>query len=206
MEESNQDTYKTILRPSEEIFFKEKKSKFFGYAYPISDEDEAKPLIEALRKKHHTANHVCYAWQLGVEEPHYRANDDGEPNNSAGMPIYGQIQSFGVTNILVAVTRIFGGTKLGVGGLISAYKTGAKMALEASQIVENTLQQRFVLKFDYEQMDQVMRTLKQQQIEILSQTMELSCTFIISVRKQEAEQTLELFTAMHPPIGVKKKE
>lgn len=206
MEETNQDTYRTILKPSEEILFKEKKSKFFGYAFPISDEEEVKPLIEALRKKHHTANHVCYAWQLGVEDPQYRANDDGEPNNSAGMPIYGQIQSFGVTNILVAVTRIFGGTKLGVGGLISAYKTGAQMALEASNIVEKTLQQQFVLKFDYEQMDKVMRTLKQQQIEILNQTMELSCTFIISVRKQDAEQTLSLFTSMHPPVGIKKKE
>ena len=122
------------------------------------------------------------------------------------MPIYGQIQSFGVTNILVAVTRIFGGTKLGVGGLISAYKTGAQMALEASNIVEKKLQHRFVLKFDYEQMDKVMRTLKQQQIEIVSQTMELNCTIIISVRKQEAEQTFDLFNAMHPPIGIKKKE
>lgn len=205
MEENNLDTYKTILKPSEEILLKEKKSKFFGVAYPITAEEDVKPLIEALRKKHSTANHVCYAWQLGVEDLQYRVNDDGEPNNSAGMPIYGQIQSYGVTNILVAVTRIFGGTKLGVGGLITAYKTGAQMALEASRIIEKTLQQRFELKFDYEQMDKVMRTIKQQQIEIVSQTMELDCSIIISVRKQEADQTFELFNAMHPPIGIKSK-
>lgn len=94
------------------------------------------PFIESLRKKHHTANHVCYAWQLGVENIKYRANDDGEPNNSAGTPIYGQIKSFDVTNVLVAVARIFGGTKLGVGGLISAYKTAAQMALETSSIIK----------------------------------------------------------------------
>ncbi|MEJ1222171.1 IMPACT family protein [Sediminicola sp. 1XM1-17] len=206
MEESPQDTYKTILKPSEEILFKERKSKFFGNAYPIRDEEDVKPLIEALRKKHPTANHVCYAWQLGVEEPHYRANDDGEPNNSAGMPIYGQIQSFGVTNVLVAVTRIFGGTKLGVGGLITAYRSGAQMALEAAQIIEKTLRKEFILKFDYDQMDKVMRTIKQHQLEIVSQEMELSCTMVISARKLEADQTQQLFTAMHPPIDIKIKE
>jgi uncharacterized YigZ family protein len=133
------DTYKTIEKPSEEILFKEKKSKFYGYAFPIATEDEVKPILEALKKKHHTANHVCYAWQLGVKNQSYRANDDGEPNNSAGMPIYGQILSFEVTDVLVAVTRIFGGTKLGIGGLISAYKTGAQMALENAKIIEKTI-------------------------------------------------------------------
>ena len=136
----NTDSYKTLSAPSEEILFKEKKSKFFGYAYPIKSEDEVKPLIEKLKKQHHTANHVCYAWQLGINNAHYRANDDGEPNNSAGMPIYGHIQSFGVTNVLVAVARIFGGTKLGVGGLISAYKTAAQMTLEVSPIVTRDLE------------------------------------------------------------------
>ena len=96
----NSDIYKTLAKPANEILFKEKKSKFFGYAFPITSEDDIKPIIDGLRKKHHTANHVCYAWQLGVSDISYRANDDGEPNNSAGMPIYGQIQSYEVTNVL----------------------------------------------------------------------------------------------------------
>ena len=143
------DTYKTILEPPEEILFKEKKSKFFAYSFPIISEEEVKPIIEELKKKHHTANHVCYAWQLGIENLNYRANDDGEPNNSAGMPIYGQIQSFEVTNILVAVVRIFGGTKLGVGGLISAYKTAAQLSLEKAIIIEKIIQEEFQLLFEY---------------------------------------------------------
>ena len=170
------DTYKTIAAPlKEEILFKEKKSKFFGYCFPLKNEEEVKPIIDRLRKKHHTANHVCYAWQLGTGTIRYRVNDDGEPNNSAGMPIYGQIQSFGVTNILIAVVRIFGGTKLGVGGLISAYKTTAKMTLEVSPIFEKIMQQHFVLSFDYVVMDKVMRTIKQHQITIVSQQLDLKC-------------------------------
>lgn len=183
--------------------FKERKSKFFGYAYPILHEDEVKPIIEELRKQHHTANHVCYAWQLGVEDVNYRANDDGEPNNSAGMPIYGQIQSFGVTNVLVAVARVFGGTKLGVGGLISAYRTAAQMALDSAEIIEKTLQQRYLLCFEYSEMDKVMRTLKQHQMGIVSQKMEMDCKIEISVRKNDALLTENVFTAMYP-VKIKK--
>lgn len=192
------DTYKTLRAPTEEVLLKEKKSKFYGYAYPILSEEEVRPIIEELRKRHHTANHVCYAWQLGVENIKYRANDDGEPNNSAGMPIYGQIQSFGVTNVLLAVARIFGGTKLGVGGLMSAYKTTAQMALETADIIERTLQQEFLLSFDYPEMDKVMRTIKQYQLEIVSQDMGMDCNLVISVRKQDADRTEELFSLMHP--------
>tara|TARA_R110000764_G_scaffold41201_2_gene92305 strand:- start:1129 stop:1740 length:612 start_codon:yes stop_codon:yes gene_type:complete len=197
------DVYKTLNTPSEEILFKERKSKFFGYAYPILHEYEVKPIIEELRKQHHTANHVCYAWQLGVEDVNYRANDDGEPNNSAGMPIYGQIQSFGVTNVLVAVARVFGGTKLGVGGLISAYRTAAQMALDSAEIIEKTLQQRYLLCFEYSEMDKVMRTLKQHQMEIVSQKMEMDCKIEISVRKNDALLTENVFTAMYP-VKIKK--
>ena len=123
------DTYNTIDFTPEEILFKEKNSKFFGYAFPLSTEEEIKPLIDNLRKQHPNAGHFCYAYQLGTNTISYRANDDGEPSNSAGMPIYGQIQSFSVTNILIVVVRIFGGVKLGVGGLISAYKTTAQLVL-----------------------------------------------------------------------------
>ena len=114
------DTFKTIASPSSEILFKEKNSKFFGCAFPVTSEEEIKSHLENLRKQHSGAGHFCYAFQLGTETIQFRANDDGEPSNSAGMPIYGQIQSFGVTNILVVVVRYFGGVKLGVGGLISA--------------------------------------------------------------------------------------
>jgi len=190
-------TYKTILKPSPEILFKEKKSKFFAYAFPLQSEDEAKPLLEEIRKKYSSAGHVCYAWQLGVEKIHYRANDDGEPKNSAGMPIYGQIQSFQITNVLVAVARVFGGTKLGVGGLIAAYREAAKMALEASNIVERKLQSHFQIQFDYTEMNKVMALIKRLQLEITSQEMENSCTINLSVDKSTENKILEQFAPLH---------
>jgi len=130
---------------------------------------------------------------LGTEEVSYRANDDGEPNNSAGLPIYGQIQSFEVTNILVVSVRYFGGTKLGVGGLISAYKNSAKLALEASKIIEKTINIDFLLTFEYEMMSKVMRILKDKNIEILHQELALNCKLKISVRKSEADEVFDFF-------------
>ncbi|MDT7830644.1 YigZ family protein [Pricia sp. S334] len=197
------DTYRTLAKPSKQVLYKDKKSKFFGYAFPINKEDEVKPIIESLRNKHSSANHVCYAWQLGVVDPSYRANDDGEPNNSAGMPIYGQIQSYEVTQVLIAVARVFGGTKLGVGGLISAYKATAQMALDAAVIVKKTLQQRFRLSFAYPEMDIVMRTIKQRQLNLVSQKMELDCEMIISVRLKDSEEVYGYFKGVQ---GVKIEE
>ncbi|WP_437395149.1 IMPACT family protein [Flagellimonas lutimaris] len=194
--EKKEDVYKTVNKPSPEILFKDRKSKFYAAVYPITSEDDVKPIVEELRKKYHTANHVCYAWQLGVENPTYRANDDGEPNNSAGMPIYGQIQSFDVTNVLITVTRIFGGTKLGVGGLIQAYKTAAQMALENAQIVKKTIKAQFRLQFGYPEMDIVMRVIKQKNLNIVSQKMELDCALVISVRLSESEEVFQLFDEM----------
>lgn len=195
--EYTSDTYKTIEKPSEEVLFKEKKSKFYSYVFPISSEEEVKPIIEALKKKHHTANHVCYAWQLGFKNKTYRANDDGEPNNSAGMPIYGQIQSFDITNVLVAVTRIFGGTKLGVGGLISAYKTAAQQALESAVIIEKTIQALFEITFEYADMDKVMRIIKQEKAEIVAQKMILNCVFTISIRENQSAKLKQIFEAFY---------
>ncbi|WP_421802558.1 IMPACT family protein [Flagellimonas sp.] len=194
--EKKEDVYKTVNKPSPEILYKDRKSKFYAAVYPITSEDDVKPIVEELRKKYHTANHVCYAWQLGVENPIYRANDDGEPNNSAGMPIYGQIQSFDVTNVLITVTRIFGGTKLGVGGLIQAYKTAAQMALENAKIVKKTIKAQFRLQFGYPEMDKVMRVIKQKNLNIISQKMELDCALIISVRMSESEEVFQLFDEM----------
>lgn len=184
MTEFTSDTYKTIETPSEEVLYKEKNSKFFGYAFPVTNEDEVKEIINQLKKQHYSARHWCYAFQTGIETLYYRANDDGEPNNSAGAPIYGQIQSFNVTNILIVVVRYFGGTKLGVGGLISAYKTTAQMALENSQIIEKTIDVHFQLNFDYKDMNKVMRVVRENQLNIISQKMEMNCEMIIATRKQ----------------------
>lgn len=191
------DTYKTLASPSEETLYKEKNSKFFGYAFPIATEDEVKGILDQLRKQHHSARHWCYAFQLGTDKIYYRANDDGEPNNSAGMPIYGQIQSFGVTNVLVVSVRYFGGVKLGVGGLISAYKTSAQMALEVSDIVEKTIDVHYTLKFGYQIMNKVMRVIKEKNLEIVSQKMEMDCEMVISTRKKNAPMVLEAFENLY---------
>lgn len=191
------DTYKTIITPVSGTLLKEKKSKFYGYAYGITNEDEVKPLIEALRKNYPSANHVCYAWQLGARNFHYRANDDGEPNNSAGMPIYGQIQSFNLTNILVAVVRIFGGTKLGVGGLISAYRESAQLTLECAKVITRILKEEVILSFEYAEMDTVMRFIKKNQLELVSQQLELTCNVTIAVRYTELDKVLKELKALH---------
>lgn len=189
------DTYQSITKPSPEVLFKDRNSKFFGYAFPVKSEEEANTYIEELKSKHHKARHWCYAWQLGKEEQnyHYRANDDGEPSNSAGMPIYGQIQSFDVTNILVVVVRYFGGVKLGVGGLINAYKTAAQMALEESEIIKRTIDEVFVVKFDYPEMNKVMQVIKQNNLNVIDQKLEIDCRIYISVRKKDAEEIYSKF-------------
>jgi uncharacterized YigZ family protein len=200
-----QDTYKTIATASEEILFKEKNSKFFGYAFPVSTEVEIKNHLDILKKQHYGAVHNCYAFQIGTDTIQYRANDDGEPSNTAGTPIYGQIQSFGLTNILVVVVRYFGGVKLGVGGLISAYRTAAQMALEASEIVEKTIDIKFIIHFDYKNMNKVMRVIKEKNIEINSQKMDLGCEILVSTRKKNAEMVFDIFDTMFE-IDIKKLE
>jgi len=191
------DSYKTILKASEESLFKEKGSKFFGYAFPVLNEDDVKDCLEELKKKHHSARHFCYAYQIGVEDVKYRANDDGEPNNSAGLPIYGQIQSFEVTNILIVSVRYFGGTKLGVGGLISAYKTSAQFTLEASEIIEKTIDVCFQLNFEYDLMNAVQRIIKDKNLEIIHQKLELACEYVISIRKKEAQTIFDIFDNLY---------
>lgn len=203
--EENNDTYKTILQSSEEVLFKDKNSKFFGYAYPISNEEEVKEIISELKKQHHQARHWCYAFQLGTETKQYRANDDGEPNNSAGMPIYGQLLSFDVTNVLVVVVRYFGGVKLGVSGLINAYKTGAQMALENVEIIEKTIDKHFLINFDYKNMNKVMRVIKEKNINLVNQKMELDCEIEIAIRKKNAEEIFSIFDSLFE-VSIKEKE
>ena len=187
------DTYKTTETATEPVLFKEKNSKFYGYAFPVLTEEAVKQHIEALKKEHHAARHWCYAYQLGTEIISFRANDDGEPSNSAGMPIYGQIQAFGLTNILIVVVRYFGGVKLGVGGLMSAYKTTAQFTLEASNIVEKTINVNYGITFDYKNMNTVMRIIKEKNVEIIHQKLELRCNLFISVRKTEAAAVFKTF-------------
>lgn len=204
------DTYNTIAFPSEESLFKEKSSKFFGYAFPIESDEEVKPIIETLKKQHPHAVHYCYAYQIGTETIQYRANDDGEPSNTAGTPIYGQIQSFGLTNILVVVVRIYGGIKLGVGGLISAYKTSAQITLESCEIIEKTIDVPFQISFDYKNMNKVMRVIKEKKLDITSQEMEIDLEtnlpigkIIVTTRKKNAEMVFDTFKSLFE-IDIKK--
>ncbi|SFU73277.1 uncharacterized protein, YigZ family [Pustulibacterium marinum] len=192
-----EDVYKTITEATEEVLFKDKNSKFFGYAFPVSSEDEIKELLEEIKKKHYNARHWCYAWQLGTESIQYRANDDGEPNNSAGMPIYGQIQSFEVTNLLIIVVRYFGGVKLGVPGLINAYRTAAQMAMEVANIEERTIDFQYKISFEYKDMNNVMRVIKEKNLTVISQTLEMSCEILIAVRKTEAEACEQAFVPFY---------
>lgn len=193
------DTYTTIAQATDEVLFKEKSSKFFGYAYPIESEEEVKTIIDQLRKLHPHAVHYCYAYQIGTEKISYRANDDGEPSNTAGAPIYGQIQSFGLTNVLLVVVRIFGGIKLGVGGLITAYKTTAQMVLEDAEIIEKTIDIHFLISFDYKNMNKVMRVIKEKKLDLINQTIEIEDTGIaigkieIKTRKKNAEMIFDIF-------------
>lgn len=191
------DTYKTIAHPSEETLFKEKGSKFFGYAFPVISEEDVKSHLEKLRKQHVGAVHFCYAFQIGTEKIQYRANDDGEPSNSAGMPIYGQIQSFGLTNILVVSVRFFGGIKLGVGGLISAYRTSAQMTLEASEIIEKTIDLYYKVGFEYKDINKVMRIIREKNLNVVSQKMELNCEIVFSVRKKNANEAISSIEAIY---------
>ena len=191
------DTYKTLDESVENILFKEKNSKFFGYAFPISSELEVKKHLDQLKTEHFSARHWCYAYQIGTEVIKFRANDDGEPSNSAGMPIYGQIQSFDITNVLVVVIRYFGGVKLGVGGLISAYKTTAQLTLDEANIIEKTIDKQFKITFDYKNMNKVMRIIKEKNLKIVSQKMEMDCEIQISIRKKNVQKLLDTFENLY---------
>ena len=205
MNANEKDTYRTLAAPSEEALFKEKNSKFFGLAFPVSNEEEVKNRLTEIKKTHFSARHWCYAYQIGTEKTYYRVNDDGEPNNSAGMPIYGQIQSFDITNVLIVVVRYFGGVKLGVGGLISAYKTAAQMALENANIIEKTIDKHFLIHFDYKNMNKVMRIIKEKKIAIVNQKMEMSCEIEIKTRKKNTDIIIEIFENLFE-ITIQEKE
>lgn len=183
------DTYHTLAQPGESLH-KVKGSKHFGYAFNVNNEDEIKARLEQVRKEHHAARHHCYAWKLGLDDNHYRANDDGEPSNSAGKPIYGAILSAEISNVLIVVVRYFGGTKLGVGGLIDAYRTAAKMAIEATEIEERLIHQKVVFTFDYERMGDVMKLLKDRDLPVNDPVYEMRCKIGSSIRLRELDTFL----------------
>ncbi|MDG1806058.1 YigZ family protein [Flavicella sp.] len=191
------DVYKTLEEDSEETLFKEKGSKFFGYAFPVTDEEQVKNILLDIKKKHHAARHWCYAYKLGVDPVRFRVNDDGEPSNSAGQPIYGQILAADVTDVLVVVVRYFGGVKLGVGGLIRAYKASAQLTLETSKIVEKTIEEKLELTFQYQHMNKVMRVIKQKRLTVFSQELTTSCKLILNIKKSEFSQIKNAFEALH---------
>jgi len=176
------DIYRTIAAPAQSLY-KEKNSKFIGFAYPVDTEEEIKQILSQLRKEYFDARHYCYAYMLGAGGAVYRANDDGEPNHSAGDPILGQIRSANLSYILVVVVRYFGGIKLGVGGLIQAYKTAAAEAIAQATVVEKVETATLQLNFQYEHLNTIMGLVKEYKLEIKEQDFNLNCRLQLAVRK-----------------------
>lgn len=175
------DTYKTITLSSRGIY-KDKGSRFVSLAIPVSDQEEIKPIIDKIKKEHHEARHHCYAYMIGHERLVWRINDDGEPSGTAGRPILGQINSYGLTNIIIVVSRYFGGTLLGVSGLINAYRSAAASAIEHAEIIEKTLQEYYEITYPYITMNDVMRILKEENIGQSEQSFDLECRILLNFR------------------------
>ena len=194
-----EDTYRTIEAPSEGLY-KEKGSKFIALAYPVYSEEEIKEVLAELRKKYYDARHHCYAYTLGADKSRYRANDDGEPNHSAGDPILGQIRSADLSNVLVVVVRYFGGTKLGVSGLINAYKTATADALQQAAVIEKHETVLLQAHYEYPQMNDVMSLVKEYDLQVRDQQFELDCRLTLEVRKKLEE---EIITKLQDLEGVK---
>lgn len=183
------DTYKTIAQPTEALF-RDRGSKFLAFAYPISSDSEVKPMVANLKLLHPKANHHCWAVRLGIDRSVFRVNDDGEPSGTAGRPILNSLLSKNITNVLVVVVRYFGGTLLGVPGLINAYKTATEEALSQAKVIEKTVNDIYTITFEYLQMNDVMRIIKDEQLQIIEQKAELNCKIRFSVRKNQVEQVI----------------
>ncbi len=186
------DSYHTIAAQATGEF-KDRGSKFFGYAYPVRSEEEALACLEVLRKEHFKARHHCFAWRFGIDGSRFRANDDGEPSGTAGRPILGQIDTFGLTDVFIVVVRYFGGTLLGASGLIHAYREAAAEALRNAEIIEKIIKDHFTLDFDYALMPDVMHGVKKLDLEIVRQTFEDRGLMEVAIRQTEAaDQMLQL--------------
>jgi len=189
------DTYKTLASPSEGLY-RDRGSKFLAFGYSVSTTGEISEIIQKLKKEHPGANHHCYAWRLGVNGDSYRANDDGEPSGTAGKPIYNQILSAGITNTLIVVVRYFGGTLLGVSGLINAYRSAAADCLAKANITEKQITEIYRLEFPYDAMNAVMKTLKDYDLHQSKQKFELECELEFAVRKSEADEVISALNAI----------
>jgi len=183
------DTYLTIEKPVEGIF-RDRGSKFMAFAYPINSEADIKPVLARLKADHPKANHYCWAMRLGTDRSVFRINDDGEPSGTAGRPILNMLLSRSLTNILVVVVRYFGGTLLGVPGLINAYKTATEEALNASVIIEKTLNDVYTIKFDYQQMNDVMRIIKEDNLVVLEQQFDNACMVKVEIRRTQVNRSI----------------
>jgi uncharacterized YigZ family protein len=181
------DSFSTIASASEGIY-KDKGSKFLAFAYPVDSEEEVKEKVDNLRKKYFDARHCCYAYRLGADGERYRANDDGEPANSAGKPILGQLVAHDVTNVLVVVVRYFGGILLGVGGLVQAYRLATADALANAEIITGTVTETYTFTFGYPDMNRVLKVVKGMNLEYYGQDFNLDCTMSVKVRKSLAGQ------------------
>ncbi|MBD5211381.1 MAG: YigZ family protein [Barnesiella sp.] len=178
------DTYLTIAAPSEGVF-REKMSKFLAFAHPVTTVGDAKAIIATYQKKYFDARHVCWAYMLGFDRTDFQSNDNGEPSGTAGKPILGQINSFNLTDVVIVVVRYFGGIKLGTPGLIAAYREAARIALDEAEIVERTLMKQIEFTFPYLSMNDVMRTVKQCNLDILSQQFDNACSMTVAVRADD---------------------
>ena len=178
------DVYKTIAASSEGIY-KEKGSRFISLAYPVVTEDEIREIVSRLKEKYYDARHHCYAWRLGAAKTHFQANDDGEPSSTAGKPILGQIQSNDLTNILIVVVRYFGGIKLGVSGLINAYREAAADAIANAEIIEKTVDEQLKIQFSYLAMNDVMKIVKEISPEVLERNFEMACEMLLAIRQKD---------------------
>jgi uncharacterized YigZ family protein len=188
-----EDTYKTISGPAQGLY-KDKGSKFIAFAYPVTSEEQAKEIVQTIKKEHYSARHHCYAWRLGHEKLLFRANDDGEPSSTAGKPILGQIQSFDLTNILIVVVRYFGGTLLGVSGLINAYRNAALDAINQAEVVEKLVEKQLLIEFDYGVMNDVMKLFKDEKLPQIDPQFDLRCRIKTQVRLSELSRIEEGLT------------
>jgi uncharacterized YigZ family protein len=196
------DTYNTIEKPFEG-YFKDKGSKFHSYLYPVNNENEVREILQQIKKEHFSARHHCYAWRLGREEVTFRANDDGEPSSTAGKPILGQLVSSDITNVLCVVVRYFGGTLLGVSGLINAYRQATIEAIQNAQIISRIIEREYELIFSYNQLNTVMQVIKAENLNQTEIDLQESCRIKYTVRKSEAERIKNIFDGVY---GVSLKE
>lgn len=189
------DTYRTFEKPAEGLF-RDRGSKFLAFGYAVYSQEEISEILKRLKKEHTGANHHCYAWRLGVNGDSFRANDDGEPSGTAGKPIYNQLLSAGITNVLIVVVRYFGGTLLGVSGLINAYKAAAADCIANANVIEKHITEIYRLTFSYDAMNAVMKIMKDNELQQSKQRFELDCELEFAVRKSEADEVVAALNAI----------